>query len=546
MTLNVTDVECAAGASTGCSLAVGDTEHEEISQNADADWFSVDLTAGVVYKIEARGGSGAGDLSDPSVEVRSASGAVVAAETSDTDGDGVAEVFYGPDTSGTYYVVIADADDVGTGDYIAAVSTFGVSPRFTSAARVSVDENTELFRFSHELKATDRDSRDSITGFEVTGGPDQSSFEIVAWPSSRWFLEFSSAMTGLDYESKASYTVEVTVTSGTGNRQATAVQTITVSVRDVVELKPPTPELARQDAGDDWVRYDWTVVPDGSPTVTQAIVQWRLAEQADYPAGNELTFLAGDSTGTDGVVELADLDLRTDYVVRVAVENGVLRSEWSAEQAFSTKDGCTTSADTTRCIATVGEIFRWTQSGRYGTYDYVAVDLEAGRKYLMHANGCTRNADYYNPATVLIQLVDPSGELIHDARDLHRGHPARILVERHRDRNAVRARGDRPVLPRRIAQPASRMAEACACGRSTGSRLQHLRGRRRSLGGFPHPRPRGGQQHRHRRHRRLLRLGRIPDLAGAGRRIPDRDARQLQHRARRHESGSDVLAPLGQ
>ena len=108
-------------------------------------------------------------------------------------------------------------------------------PAFTSSSTFSMDENT--FRVG-TVVASDSDGRDSVTGYSVSGGVDRLRFSITG----SGVLTFNSAP---DYENPADsggnnvYDLVVTVTSGTGSRVRTAVQSISVTVVDVVEGGPP-------------------------------------------------------------------------------------------------------------------------------------------------------------------------------------------------------------------------------------------------------------------------------------------------------------------
>ena len=102
-------------------------------------------------------------------------------------------------------------------------------PDFTSAATFSVVEHTT---WVGTIVAQDDDSQDNITGYAIIGGSDQDLFEITSGNQ----LYFKTAP---DFEESAGpYSVVVTVTSGSGDRERTASQTITVAVEE--DLTPPT------------------------------------------------------------------------------------------------------------------------------------------------------------------------------------------------------------------------------------------------------------------------------------------------------------------
>ena len=108
------------------------------------------------------------------------------------------------------------------------------APTFSSSDTASVAENTTSVL---TVVATDADAEDSVTGYTKSGGADASKFSLT----SAGVLSFSSAP---DFENPTdtgdtagdnTYVVEVTATSGTGDRVMTATQIITVTVTDVNE-----------------------------------------------------------------------------------------------------------------------------------------------------------------------------------------------------------------------------------------------------------------------------------------------------------------------
>ena len=96
------------------------------------------------------------------------------------------------------------------------------APAFDTAAAQTVDEGVTLVAM---LEATDSDATDAVTGFALTGGADQSAFTVgsteVPGTGTQWTLSFATAP---DFEQPTDvgdanvYEVEVTATSGTGDR----------------------------------------------------------------------------------------------------------------------------------------------------------------------------------------------------------------------------------------------------------------------------------------------------------------------------------------
>ena len=160
------------------------------------------------------------------------------------------------DTAGAYPYngVVRNIDGVSvavTGDTSITVSdattptppsSRNVAPVFRSPEAVSVAENTTMVG---AVRATDRDSQDSVTGYTITGGADEAKFALV----STRVLTFTTAPdyeVPTDADANNEYVVMVMVTSGTGSRERTATQTITATVTNgddpgTVTLVPSQP-----------------------------------------------------------------------------------------------------------------------------------------------------------------------------------------------------------------------------------------------------------------------------------------------------------------
>ena len=98
-------------------------------------------------------------------------------------------------------------------------TTDNVAPAFTSSATFDAAENQTA---AGTVLATDDDTDDSVTGYEITGGADQTFFSIGATSG---VLTFDAAPNYEDAEDQGTnntYVVDVTATSGTGTREMTA------------------------------------------------------------------------------------------------------------------------------------------------------------------------------------------------------------------------------------------------------------------------------------------------------------------------------------
>ena len=116
-------------------------------------------------------------------------------------------------------------------DDFTILKVLNVAPTFRSSATISVLENQTA---AGTVEATDDDADDSITGYAITGGADRSFFSIGATSGELTFKTVPNFEDAQDQDAGNDYVAEVTATSGTGTREKTATQTITVKVTDTI------------------------------------------------------------------------------------------------------------------------------------------------------------------------------------------------------------------------------------------------------------------------------------------------------------------------
>ena len=220
-------------------------------------------------------------------------------------------------SGGDYQDVLADTVSV---TIIGATST-NQSPTFTSASTFDVKENeTEV----GTVVATDVDARDYITGYEITGGAHQAQFSIT----SGGILTF---VTAPDYEhpvaSNNVYGVQVTASSGTGTRERTATQTITVVIDDVDEPpgQPPAPIISISSTRSSLlVSSGRTPLTNTGPDITAYEIQYRVKDTGDFKS-TSLTLVPD----RDWPVLIEELNRNQTYEVQVRAKNDEGESEWS-------------------------------------------------------------------------------------------------------------------------------------------------------------------------------------------------------------------------
>ena len=202
------------------------------------------------------------------------------------------------------------------------------SPSFTSPATFSAAENQTAVG---TVAASDSDTDDSVTGYAIHGGADRSKFSIapatgvLTFASAPNFEALADADTGNDY------VVVVRATSGTGAREKTADQTITVTVTDVAGEVPGVPVAPSvSSASPTSVTATWTAPANAGPAITDYDYQYRVKSPVgDWTEVTTTTITALGATIT-GLAE------NTEYDVQVRATNDEGTSGWSDSGSGST------------------------------------------------------------------------------------------------------------------------------------------------------------------------------------------------------------------
>ena len=212
-----------------------------------------------------------------------------------------------------------------------ATTATNAVPAFTSAATFSVVENSTAVG---TVVATDADSADNVTGYEITAGADSAKFAIT----NAGVLTFAAAP---DYDNPGDalsatpanaagnnqYIVVVTATSGTGARIQTATQTLTITVTDVPPPgKPAAPTVTV--ASHTSLSATWTAPTNTGPAITDYDVQYR--------AGTTGGFTDANYTGTVTNTTLTGLAAGTSYQVQVRAVSPEGAGPWSDASAATT------------------------------------------------------------------------------------------------------------------------------------------------------------------------------------------------------------------
>ena len=232
--------------------------------------------------------------------------------------------FEDPKDSGrnNQYSVVVTATGGAGGRALTAQQTITVSvtdenepPVFTSDDAFKVDENEQSVG---RVTAEDADRNDGITGYEVTGGADGSRFEIAGTNQLR-FKDDPDFERPADAGGNNENIVEVTATGGTGTREMTGTQTITVTVEDVDEPpgKPDPPTVS--DETESSLTVTWTEPANTGPDIANYHVQYRISGAfTDWP-----------DTGPSLTRTITGLSSGSTYQIQVQAENAEGKGAWS-------------------------------------------------------------------------------------------------------------------------------------------------------------------------------------------------------------------------
>ena len=198
-------------------------------------------------------------------------------------------------------------------------TTGNTAPSFTSSPTFDVAENQTVVG---TVLAADSDADDSVTGYAITGGADQTFFSIGATSGALTFDAAPNYEDADDSGTNNTYVVDVTATSGAGTRVMTATQTITVTVTDVdteAPGKPGAPTVSAASATS--LSVSWSAPDNAGPAITDYDVQYR--------EGNSGGWTDGSHNGTATTATLTGLSENTSYQVQVQATNDEGTGDWS-------------------------------------------------------------------------------------------------------------------------------------------------------------------------------------------------------------------------
>ena len=256
-------------------------------------------------------------------------------------GTGTSATITGLSASTLYQVQVLARNDEGNSSWSPTASlTTGSTPPppatnhppvFTSSPTFSVSENTVSVG---TVVASDSDGQDSVNSYMISSGVDRNSFSITN-DGELTFISAPDFEVPVDSGGNNVYDLIVTATSGTGSRELSATQSVTVTVTDVVEVPsaPGRPVL-------------------GSPSSTSLSVSWSAPGNTgpsiiDYDVGYGLNsggpFADWPHSDASRSATITGLNVSTLYYVRVRAGNAEGNSSWSETSSFTTMSVVTNS-----------------------------------------------------------------------------------------------------------------------------------------------------------------------------------------------------------
>ena len=222
-----------------------------------------------------------------------------------------------------YEVAVCATNAEGTSDWSdpgSGSTDANAAPAFSSSTTFDVAENQLAVA---TVTATDANPDDSVTGYTIQGGADQSLFAIEPSTGDLTFKSAPNYEAPTDADTNNTYVVQVRATSGTGMREKTTDQTITVTVTDVE--KPGVPGAPTvSSASVDSVRVIWVEPSNEGPEIEDYDYRYRVK---DDPQGSWMEVTDTTSTALRATIE--GLAENTEYEVAVRATNAEGTSEWS-------------------------------------------------------------------------------------------------------------------------------------------------------------------------------------------------------------------------
>ena len=201
-------------------------------------------------------------------------------------------------------------------------------PSFISLAEFEVEENETAVG---TVRAEDNDTGDAVTGYSIAGGADQDFFSIGATSGALTFDDAPNFEDAQDQGAGNTYEVTVQATSGTGAREKTATQAVTVTVTDDDTEAPAAPGAPTVSAASvTSLSVTWQAPDNDGPAITDYDYRHRTSS----PPGAWVE--VADTTITGLSATIGSLQENTSYDVQVQATNDEGTGGWSASGSGAT------------------------------------------------------------------------------------------------------------------------------------------------------------------------------------------------------------------
>ncbi len=211
------------------------------------------------------------------------------------------------------------------------------APVFTGEKNFSVQENNVKVG---AVQATDGDDADSVTGYTIESGLSGALFSIASTGE----LTFRVAPNYEDPQDPRKLNIHlarVRVTSGTGGRELSATQVISVTVTDEDGEAPSVPAAPEVTAVSVFMlRATWSAPSNAGPDIDD--YDYRYREE-----GSSAWTEVANTTITELSAAIGGLSAGTAYEVQVRATNAEGSSGWSPSGAGSTPDDSDNDEETT-------------------------------------------------------------------------------------------------------------------------------------------------------------------------------------------------------
>ena len=224
----------------------------------------------------------------------------------------------------TYNFQVRAKSDSGPSTEATVNSTPNSPPTFSSSATASVNEGTISVA---TLTATDTDTDDNTFTYSIIGGADSDQFSLSAAALS--FKTAPDFENPTDATTNNEYIVTLSTTSGSGDREISTSQTLTITVADTDEA-PEAPAAPTLDSRTPTtLTLNWTAPTNTGPPITDYDYRYRAGNAGAW------NIIANDIN--DALTfTFTTLTASTSYQVGIRATNAEGTGSWSTSTSFTT------------------------------------------------------------------------------------------------------------------------------------------------------------------------------------------------------------------